>query len=164
MVNSSSLATRQLHKGVGRIWGVKNHNIVQTSNDTEEILGLKKFSTWTGSMSPHHPPPRVLLCREEISTLSRHASFRRMNSVSTDPRGAVLLLNYSLRIKHTAASLSYIFLPRLPNSFPACQVLWHHWSKSEHCWSQMYPIYSGILEIHWRFWFFWGDCTMFLHL
>lgn len=113
------------------------------------------------------PPPFfcVLLCREEISTLSRHASFRRMNSVSTDPRGAVLLLNYSLCIKHTAASLSYIFLPRLPNPIPACQALWHHWSKSEHCWSQMSPTYSGILEIHWRFWVgFFLDCTMFICL
>lgn len=65
----------------------------------------------------------VLFCSEEISTLSRHASFRRMNSVSTDPRGAVLRLNYSLHIKHTAASLSYIFLPRLSDPIPACQAL-----------------------------------------
>lgn len=33
--------------------------------------------------------------REEICTLSRQASFRRMNSISTDTRGAVILLNNS---------------------------------------------------------------------
>lgn len=50
-----------------------------------------------------------LFPREEISTLSRQASFRRVNSVSTDPRGTVLWLNYSLHAQHTAASLSYVF-------------------------------------------------------
>ncbi|TNM93498.1 hypothetical protein fugu_001674 [Takifugu bimaculatus] len=37
---------------------------------------------------------------EEISTLSRHASFRRMNSVSTDPRGATEE-NIPLRVEET---------------------------------------------------------------
>lgn len=36
--------------------------------------------------------------REEISTLSRQASFRRVNSVSTDARGAVLFINNSFHI------------------------------------------------------------------
>lgn len=49
-----------------------------------------------------------LFPREEISTLSRQASFRRVNSVSTDPRGTVLRLNYSPHARHTAASLSYV--------------------------------------------------------
>lgn len=58
---------------------------------------------------------RLLFPREEISTLSRQASFRRMNSVSTDPRGTVLRLNFSLHAEHTATSLSYVFLLSLHN-------------------------------------------------
>lgn len=55
----------------------------------------------------------LLFLREEISTLSRQASFRRMNSISTDPRGAVLLLNYSFHAEciycPTAASSFNVF-------------------------------------------------------
>lgn len=51
-------------------------------------------------LCPFFPLPSVSQ-REEITTLSRQASFRRMNSVSTDTRGAVLLLNYSFHTEHT---------------------------------------------------------------
>jgi len=38
--------------------------------------------------------PSHVCHREEISTLSRQASVRRVNSVSPDARGVVLTLNY----------------------------------------------------------------------
>lgn len=48
--------------------------------------------------------------REEISTLSRQASFRRVNSVSTDTRGAVLLLKYSYHTEHTVRLQHHLVL------------------------------------------------------
>lgn len=117
-------------EGVSRVcvtpcsWGNTGEKRRSWEVDKKNIWFVK-FCLFSESMSlhHHHPPPHtlVLFCREEISTLSRQASFRRMNSVSTDPRGAVLRLNYSLHIKHTAASLSYIFLPRPPDPDSACQ-------------------------------------------
>lgn len=59
--------------------------------------------------------------REEISTLSRQASFRRMNSVSTDTRGVVLLLNYSFHTEHTVALQQHLVFSARPDS--GCETL-----------------------------------------
>lgn len=77
--------------------------------------------------------------REEISTLSRHASFRRMNSVSTDTRGAVLTLNFFFT-RNMLLLLHFVF------SDPIQAVrLWHHWSEPVGRWSRVFHTitYSG---------------------